>query len=45
MPSQIVGTPAVHVTPSCTNASSSDSGSRCGPGYTSFAPIIVAMYG
>ena len=38
MPIQIVGTPAVIVTPCCSKSSSSDSGSRKGPGKTSFAP-------
>ena len=36
IPIQIVGTPAVTVTSSCTNASSRLGGSRCGPGKTCF---------
>ena len=35
-----VGTPAVIVTSCCSKSSSSDSGSRKGPGKTSFAPTI-----
>jgi hypothetical protein len=45
IPSQIVGTPAVQVTPSATKSSRRLSGSRCGPGKTCFAPNIAAMYG
>ena len=40
IPIQIVGTPAVIVTLCCSKSSSSDSGSRKGPGKTSFAPTI-----
>ncbi len=45
IPSQIVGTPAVQVTCSWTKSSSRLSGSRYGPGKTSFEPIIAARYG
>ena len=45
MPSQIVGTPAANVTRSCSISSSRLGGSRYGPGNTSFAPTIAAMYG
>jgi len=45
IPSQIVGTPAVQVTPSWTKSSSRLSGSRYGPGKTSFEPTIAARYG
>ncbi len=45
MPIQIVGTPPVIVTPSCTKASSRLAGSRCGPGKTCFAPTSVHVNG
>ena len=45
IPSQIVGTPAVQVTFSWTKSSSRLSGSRCGPGNTSFVPSMAARYG
>ncbi len=45
MPIQIVGTPAVIVTFSCTNASSRLGGSRCGPGKTCVAPTSVHVNG
>ena len=45
MPIQIVGTPAVTVTRSCSKSSSRLTGSRCGPGSTCLAPIIVQVNG
>ena len=45
MPAQIVGTPAVSVTCSDWYRSSRLAASRCGPGNTSFAPIITAVNG
>ena len=45
MPIQIVGTPALSVTFSCSNASSRLSGSRCGPGNTCFAPTRQQVNG
>ena len=44
-PSQMVGTPAVRVTPSPANRSSRLSGSRWGPGKTWLAPTKVAAKG
>ena len=40
-PSRSSGTPAVTVTRSCSKSSSRLTGSRCGPGSTCFAPIMV----
>ena len=45
MPIQIVGTPALIVTRSVSNASSRLCGSRCGPGNTCFAPTSVHVNG
>jgi hypothetical protein len=45
MPAQIVGTPAAQVTRSLSISSSSDPGSRCGPGMTSFEPAMIDAYG
>ena len=45
IPIQIVGTPAVIVTPCTSKSSSSVSGSRNGPGKTIFAPTIRQVYG
>jgi hypothetical protein len=45
IPSQMVGTPAVQLTFSWTKSSSRLSGSRNGPGKTSFVPSIAARYG
>ena len=44
-PFQIVGTPALQVTPSAPIRSASPCGVRSGPGRTCLAPSIVAMYG
>ena len=44
-PFQIVGTPALQVTPSAAIRSASPCGVRSGPGRTCLAPSIVAMYG
>ena len=45
IPIQIVGTPALAVTPSSTKASRRLSGSRCGPGKTCLAPTSVQLNG
>ena len=45
IPIQIVGTPALTVTSSSTNASRRLCGSRCGPGKTCFAPTSVHVNG
>ena len=42
---QIVGTPSDRVGGSSCIRSSRSSGCRCGPGNTSFTPIITAPYG
>jgi hypothetical protein len=45
MPIQMVGTPPAMVTRSRCMRSTSDAGSRCGPGNTSLAPHMTAQNG